>query len=73
VRIGYAAIALALVWQWLASIGIFVTWLVSPAQALKMWKLPFYAMFTLPVLGFALALLSASHQQRVLRLRESTE
>jgi hypothetical protein len=72
-RIVYAATAFALAWQWLASMGIFVTWLVSPAEALKMWKLPFYATFTLPVLLFTLALLSANHQQRALRLRESAE
>jgi hypothetical protein len=72
-RIVYAATAFALAWQWLASMGTFVTWLVSPAEALKMWKLPFYATFTLPVLLFTLALLSANHQQRALRLRESAE
>jgi hypothetical protein len=69
----YAATALALTWQWIASMGLSVTWLVSPVEALKMWKLPFYATFTLPVLIFTVALLSANHQQRVLRLRESTE
>jgi hypothetical protein len=72
-RIVYAATAFALAWQWVASMGIFVTWLVSPAEALKMWKLPFYATFTLPVLLFTLALLSANRQQRALRLRESAE
>lgn len=70
VRIVYAAGVLALVWQWLASTAICVTWLVSPAQAIKMWKLPFYATFALPVLVFALAFLSASHQRRALRLRD---
>jgi hypothetical protein len=72
-RIVYAAVALALAWQWIASMGLFVIWLVSPAEVLNMWKLPFYATFTPPVLVFALALLSANHQQRALRLRESTE
>jgi hypothetical protein len=72
-RIVYAAVALALAWQWLASMGIFITWFVSPAQALKMWKLPFYATFTVPVLIFTLALLSASYQQGTLRLRDSAE
>jgi hypothetical protein len=72
-RIVYAGVALALAWQWIASMGLFVIWLVSPARVLNMWKLPFYATFTPPVLVFALALLSANHQQRALRLRESTE
>ncbi len=72
-RIVYAAAALALAWQWIASIGLTVTWLASPVEALKMWKLPFYATFTLPVLVFALALLGANHQQRALRFRKSAE
>jgi hypothetical protein len=72
-RIVYAAAALALAWQWIASIGLTVTWFTSPVEALKMWKLPFYATFTLPVLVFALVLLSAKHQQRALRFRKSAE
>jgi hypothetical protein len=72
-RIVYAAAALALAWQWIASIGLTVTWFASPVEALKMWKLPFYATFTLPVLVFALALLGANHQQRALRFRKSAE
>jgi hypothetical protein len=72
-RIVYAAAALALAWQWIASTGLTVTWFASPGEALKMWKLPFYATFTLPVLVFALALLSANHQQRALRFRKSAE
>jgi len=72
-RIVYAAAALALAWQWIASIGLTVTWFASPVEALKMWKLPFYATFTLPLLVFALALLGANHQQRALRFRKSAE
>jgi hypothetical protein len=72
-RIMYAATALALTWPWIASMGLTITWLVSPVEALKMWILPFYATLTLPVLVFTLALLSATHQQRALRLRESAE
>jgi hypothetical protein len=72
-RIVYAAAALALAWQWIASIGLTVTWFASPVEALKMWKLPFYATFTLPALVFALALLGANHQQRALRFRKSAE
>ena len=75
-RIVYVAAALALAWQWVASIGLTVTWFASPAEALKMWKLPFYATFTLPMLVFALALLSASPQRpqrSALRLSKSPE
>ena len=72
-RFAYAAAALALAWQWIASMALSVTWLISPLQALKMWKLPFYATFSLPVLVFTLALLSAYHQRRALRFRESAE
>ncbi len=72
-RIVYAAATLALAWQWIASIGLTVTWFASPVEALKMWKVPFYATFTLPVLVFVLALLSASRQQSALRFRKSAE
>src|SRR4030088_706199 len=45
-RIAYASTTFALTWQWIASMGLTVTCFVSPAEALKMWKLPFYATFT---------------------------
>ncbi len=73
VRLAYAVAALALAWQWVASMALSFTWLVSPVEALKMWKLPFYATFSLPVLVFTLALFSAYHQQRALRFRASAE
>jgi len=73
VRIAYAAAVLALAWQWIASMALSLTWLVSPVEALKMWKLPFYATFSLPVLVFTLALFSACHERRALRFRESAE
>jgi hypothetical protein len=72
-RIAYASTTFALTWQWIASMGLTVTCFVSPVEALKMWMLPFYATLTLPVLVFTLALLSANHQQRTLRLRDSAE
>jgi len=73
VRLAYAAAALALAWQWIASMALSFTCLVSPVAALKMWKLPFYATFSLPVLVFTLALFSACYQRRALRFRESAE
>lgn len=72
-RIVYAATALALAWQWIASLGLIVIWFASPVEALTMWKLPFFATFALPVLIFALALFTAYHQQRALRFRKSAE
>jgi hypothetical protein len=72
-RIVFAASALALTWEWIASMGLSLTWMISPAEALKMWKLPFYATFTLPVLVFVLGFLSANHQQSALRFRKSAE
>jgi hypothetical protein len=73
VRVAYATAALALAWQWIASMALSLTWVVSPVEALKMWKLPFYATFSLPLLVFTLALFSAYHQQRALRFRGSAE
>ncbi len=72
-RIVYAATALAFAWQWIATIALTVTWFASPVEALKMWKLPFYATFTLPVLVFVLALLSANINSDVLRFRKMAE
>jgi hypothetical protein len=72
-RVLYPATALALCWQWIASQGLSVAWLISPAGALKMWKLPFYATFTLPALIFVLALVSANHEQLGLRFRKLAE
>lgn len=57
VRFIYAAGALALSWQWIASLGLGVTYLFSPVAALNGWKWPFFATFILPVLVFALTVI----------------
>jgi hypothetical protein len=59
-RFLYVAAVFALVWQWIASVGLSVVYLlVSPAWALRAWKWPFLATFTVPVLIFALVVVEA--------------
>ncbi len=70
VRMLYAVAGFALVWPWIASIGLTVTWFISRDSALMAWTLPFYSTFALPVLAFVLALLSA---QDALRWRKAAE
>jgi hypothetical protein len=58
VRFFYLAGAVALAWQWIASLilsGVFL--LVSQTWALNRWHWPFLATFALPVIVFALILL----------------
>jgi hypothetical protein len=58
VRFLYLAGALALAWQWIASLGLSGIYLSgSPAWAMSGWKWPFFATFTLPLLVFALVFL----------------
>lgn len=58
VRFIYLAAALALAWQWIASLGLSVAHLLGARiWALTAWKAPFFATFSLPVFVFALAFL----------------
>jgi hypothetical protein len=60
VRFAYVAGAFALAWQWIASLGLSAAYLSgAQAWALRAWKWPFFATFTLPVFVFALTLLDA--------------
>lgn len=60
VRFGYIAGVFALAWQWIASLGLSAVYLSgAQAWALRAWKWPFFATFTLPVFVFALTLLDA--------------
>jgi hypothetical protein len=57
-RFGYLAGALAVAWQWIASVSLSAVYLVaSTAWALDRWKWPFLATFALPVFVFALIFL----------------
>jgi hypothetical protein len=56
-RLAFAAGAFALLWQWIASLGLGVMFLFSPDAALNGWKWPFFATFALPVLVLALIFL----------------
>jgi Glycosyltransferase family 87 len=54
-RLAYGMGALLLGWQWAASLGLTVVYLlVSRAWALEGWRWPFFATFALPVWVFAL-------------------
>jgi hypothetical protein len=64
VRFAYLAGALVLAWQWIASIGLTGGFLFgATAWALRGWKWPFFATFTLPVLVFALIYLDVRRAQ----------
>lgn len=58
-RFLYAAAVFALLWQWIASLGLAATYLFSADAALNGWKWPFFATFILPVLVFALIVIDA--------------
>jgi hypothetical protein len=64
IRFVYAAGVLALVWQWLASLGLAVTYLFLPNAALNGWKWPFFATFALPLLVFALTIIDVKKDLR---------
>jgi len=58
VRLMFAAGALALAWQWAASIALSVAYLLGFREwALRAWKVPFFLTLAFPVLVFALSLL----------------
>jgi hypothetical protein len=72
-RAVYGLAALALFWQWIASLGLAVIWFMSHDAAIKGWKAPFYATFALPVVVFALSLFSGRRAQHTLRWRAAAE
>jgi hypothetical protein len=58
VRCGYMAGAVALAWQWIASLFLSAAYLLGWQKwALSAWEMPFFASFTLPVLVFGLIFL----------------
>ena len=66
-RLGCVAGALALAWQWIASLSLTAIYLLaSPAWALDGWKWPFFATFALPVLVFALIFADVQSSMRSL-------
>lgn len=57
-RFLYVAGAFALVWQWIAALGLSAAYFFgSPEWALNGWKWPFFATFAVPVLIFALTVI----------------
>ena len=73
VRAVYALAAIALIWPWIACIGLTVTWFVSHDAAFRNWQTPFYSTFALPVVVFALALFNTQRAQDALRWRKAAE
>jgi hypothetical protein len=70
----YAIGAFFLVWQWIASLILSITYFVSsPATAQTAWRLPLYSTFALPVFVFSLVVFGPSMKAQVLRGRERTE
>ncbi len=64
-RLAYGVGALLLGWQWTASLGLTVVYLlVSRAWALDGWQWPFFATFALPVWMFALTFFYAQDEPR---------
>ena len=63
-RFVYGAGALAVLWQWIASSALCMTYLISPEQAMNGWKSPFFATFALPVLIFALTVIDVQGDLR---------
>ena len=67
-RLTYLVGALLVGWQWAASLGLTVLYLlVSRAWALDGWRWPFFATFALPVWVFALIFFYAQDEPRRVR------
>lgn len=69
VRLAQIAAGVLLVWPWIATVGLSAAyaWL-TPELRQKLWPMPFYSNFMLPVFVFGLALLNTwSTQSRNLR------
>jgi glycosyl transferase family 87 len=65
-RLAYSVGALLLGWQWIASLGLTLVYLlISRAWALEGWKSPFFATFALPVWAFALIFFYAKDEPRL--------
>jgi hypothetical protein len=71
VRLVYALGVLVFGWPWLSSLLLTVIWMFSHTAAMNGWKFPLYATFALPVLVFALTLVSL-RQPAILRARDAT-
>jgi hypothetical protein len=65
-RFVYMAGALALFWQWFASMMLCAILSVSQSLALKGWQWPYFATFTIPVLIFALVFIDVSAEPAAL-------
>jgi hypothetical protein len=62
-RFVFLSAVLSLSWQWIASLSLAAIYLlISPSEALKGWKWPFFATFALPVLVFLLVLMAVRNK-----------
>ncbi|HET9408697.1 MAG TPA: glycosyltransferase 87 family protein [Candidatus Sulfotelmatobacter sp.] len=73
VRVLFVAGLVAVVWPWIATITLTAIWFASHDRALELWKLPLYSTFALPVLVFALSVVSIPSQRSILRFQAAAE
>ncbi len=69
IRLARVAAGLLLAWPWIATVGLSLAYVwLTPALRQRVWPMPFYSNFMLPVFAFGLALhntwMGASHPLR---------
>ena len=70
VRLARAVAGILLVWPWIATIGLSLAYVwLTPELRQRVWPMPFYSNFMVPVFIFGLALLD-TWMRGVPRLRE---
>ena len=69
----YPATLVAIIWPWIASMALTILCFVSRDLALQLWQVPLYSSLALPILVFALTLLSSLHQRSILRFQAAAE
>jgi len=69
IRLARAAAGVLLVWPWIATLGLSLAFVwLTPALRQRLWPVPFYSNFMVPISVFGMALLDAwSNQPRSLR------
>lgn len=73
-RLAHSIAGIALVWPWIATLGLSAAYMwLTPALRQKVWPMPFYSNFILPVFIFGLALLDAWMNAPALRASDTAE
>jgi hypothetical protein len=74
IRLAHAIAGIALVWPWIATLGLSAAYMwLTPALRQKVWPMPFYPNFVLPVFIFGLTLLDAWMNEPALRASDTAE